>query len=118
LADRLTFSVGDALAPDDYPTGPWDMVVSLGFTEFLDDDEAVRFYRIVRERLRPAGRLVTSGMRRRAVADYLLRNVAELEAHYRGPEQLRRLAREAGFEGLWTYQDPTGIQTMLVATDG
>jgi hypothetical protein len=112
---QFEFRCGDALRPDAYPPKAIDMVVSLGFADFLDDSTATDFYRLVHARLQPAGRFVTSGMRRHRFSDYLLRNVAELRASYRTTDDLRRLARQAGFGSLRTYEDATGLQTMLIA---
>ena len=48
------------------------------------------------------------------LSDYLLRNVADLQTSYRSAETLRGLARQAGFEQISTYEDRTGLQTMLI----
>ncbi len=53
-------------------------------------------------------------MRPHRLSDYLLRNVADLQTSYRSPETLRGLARQAGFEPISTYEDRTGLQTMLI----
>ena len=111
---HMEFWTGDALTPAAY-RGTYDLVISTGFTEFLDDQEAAAFYRAVRAHLRPGGRFVTSGMRRHAVSDYLLRNLAELRTSYRDAPALEALAREAGFAAASTYHDRSGLQTMLVA---
>ena len=114
LGFAMEFVCGDALSPAAYPAQPFDGVVSLGFTEFLDDTLAVAFYRIAYGKLKPGGRLITSGMRPHRLSDYLLRNVADLQTSYRSAESLRGLARQAGFEQISTYEDRTGLQTMLI----
>jgi hypothetical protein len=110
----IEFVCGDALSADAYPVQPFDGIVSLGFTEFLDDTLAAAFYRLAYGKLKPGGRLVTSGMRPHKFSDYLLRNVADLQTSYRSAETLRGLARQAGFEQISTYDDRTGLQTMLI----
>ncbi len=110
----IEFVCGDALSADAYPTRSFDGIVSLGFTEFLDDALAVAFYRLAHSKLKVGGRLVTSGMRPHKLSDYLLRNVADLQTSYRSAETLRGLARQAGFEQISTYEDRTGLQTMLI----
>ena len=110
----IAFVCGDALSADAYPAQPCDGIVSLGFTEFLDDTLAAAFYRLAYGKLKPGGRLVTSGMRPHKLSDYLLRNVADLQTSYRSAETLRGLARQAGFEQISTYEDRTGLQTMLI----
>ena len=112
----LQFSCGDALDSNAYPPQYFDLVVSLGFTEFLADSLALAFYRIVVAKLKPGGRFVTSGMRPHPFSDYLLRNVADLQTRYRSPECLRSLARQAGLDDIRTYDDATGLQTMLIAS--
>jgi hypothetical protein len=110
----LEFVCGDALSADAYPSQLFDGIVSLGFTEFLDDTLAAAFYRVAYGKLKPGGRLITSGMRPHRLSDYLLRNVADLQTSYRSAETLRGLARLAGFEQISTYEDRTGLQTMLI----
>ena len=114
---EVRFSVGDALDPTSY-RGPYDAVVSLGFVEFLDDAQVEEFFSLVRGQLKPGGRLVTSGLRREPISDYLLRQVGELFAHYRDGDDLCRLARAAGFAKTHTYRDRTGLLTMLVGEAG
>jgi len=116
LGSGIEFVCGDALSADAYPTRPFDGIVSLGLTEFLDDTLAAAFYGLVLGKLKPGGRLITSGMRPHKLSDYLLRNVADLQTSYRSPETLRGLARQAGFEQISTYEDRTGLQTMLIGT--
>jgi hypothetical protein len=110
----IEFVCGDALSADAYPTRSFDGIVSLGFTEFLDDALAIAFYRLAHSKLKVGGRLVTSGMRPHKLSDYLLRNVADLRTSYRSAETLRGLARQAGFEQISSYEDRTGLQTMLI----
>jgi hypothetical protein len=45
---------GEALSADDYPPGPFDLVVSTGLGEFLQRDELATFYRQVHGLLRRA----------------------------------------------------------------
>lgn len=111
----LSFHAGDALRAADYP-GTFDVILSTGLTEFLTDDEVVRFYRVVLGRLKPGGRLITSALDRHTLSDFLLRNLAELHTHYRTEAQLRACAEAAGFRDVATYQDRTRLQTMLIAT--
>jgi 2-polyprenyl-3-methyl-5-hydroxy-6-metoxy-1,4-benzoquinol methylase len=110
----IEFVCGDALSAGAYPAQAFDGIVSLGFTDFLDDPRAAAFYRLAHGKLKPGGRLVTSGMRPHKLSDYLLRNVADLQTSYRSAETLRGLARQAGFEQISTYEDRTGLQTMLI----
>ena len=113
----LRFFVGDALSQAAYPQDVrYDMIISLGFTEFLDDESAGRFYAIVASRLAPGGKFVTSGLGRHRLSDFFLREIAELDATYRGAAELRRLAQDAGFTSVATYGREHGLLTMLVAS--
>lgn len=109
---------GDAFDPNAYgPNRRYDLIVSQGFTEFLTDAQTIAFYSLIREKLKPGGRFVTSGLRRHRLSDYLMRNLAELHAVYRSEAQLRALAELAGFQSLRTYTDRYGLLTMLIATN-
>lgn len=116
----MCFLVGDALSIDDWGAEDgrddrYDMIISMGFTEFLEDALVAKFYRLARVRLAPGGVFVTSGMLPHRVSDYLLRNIGELYTHYRSEDRLLALAEEAGFRSVRIYHDPTGLQTMLIA---
>ena len=94
------FTRGDALDPATYPS-ELDVITSTGLGEFLDDELLVRFFRNCHDRLRAGGTFVTSGMQPDRVADYLMRQLAELH--------------EAGFHEVSTRQDSVGLQTLVVA---
>ena len=113
----MAFRCGDALDVGSYDR-EYDMLISLGFGEFLDDAWLLEFYRLARAHLKPGGVFVTSGMKRQRFSDYLLRNIGELHTFYRPASHLRRLAAQAGFDQIRTYQDATGLQTMLVCQRG
>ncbi len=112
----LNFWHGDALSERTYEDMKnFDMVISTGFTEFLDDESVVDFYRVIKKNLEEGGCLVTSGMKSHKFSDYLLKHLAELKTSYRGESELRKLADEAGFSKTSTYKDPHGLQTIMVA---
>jgi chemotaxis methyl-accepting protein methylase len=105
---------GDALDRSAYP-GRFDFITCTGLAEFLDDDQLARLYGILFDVLNSGGRLVTSGMRRRRLSDYLLR-LAEIRTHYRGPADLERVIGPWPFREVRTRPDDLGIQTILTAT--
>lgn len=107
------FVRGDAFDPDAYPPGRFDLIISTGFTEFLDDDETVRHYAILKEKLARGGTLFASGMRRHGPSDYLLRTMADLHTHYRDADHLQKLCRRAGFESV--RHRSFGLQTVVFA---
>ncbi|HKR10235.1 MAG TPA: class I SAM-dependent methyltransferase [Gemmatimonadaceae bacterium] len=111
------FVCADALQPRTIPRNV-DVIVSLGFGEFLADGILYDFYRRCLSALRPGGRFVTSAMSRDRVSDYLARELAELHTHYRTTEQLRALLTSAGFVKVRTSHDTVGLQTLAVAEKG
>jgi hypothetical protein len=105
---------GDALSRSTYPAG-LACITCTGLAEFLDDEELAQLYGICFEALEPGGLFITSGMRPRLVSDYLLR-LAEIRTHYRGPEDLARLAQRLPFRTVHVRSDSAGLQTILTAT--
>ena len=112
--DHYFFTRGDALDTSAFPS-ELDVIVSTGLGEFLDDDLLVQFYRNCHDCLRPGGTFVTSAMQPDRVADYLMRQLAELHAHYRRGDEIIRWLHEAGFYEVSTRQDDVGLQTLVVA---
>lgn len=112
--DHFVFTAGDALDANAFPR-ELDVIVSTGLGEFLDDDLLVRFYTNCHDRLRAGGTLVTSGMQADRVADYLMRQLAELHTHYRRGDEIIRWLHAAGFYEVTTRQDDVGLQTLVVA---
>ena len=115
--DCFEFRCADALRPGTIPNHV-DVIVSLGFGEFLADGTLFDFYRRCLSGLRPGGRFVTSAMNRDRVSDYLARELAELHTHYRTTQQLRALLTSAGFVTVRTTNDSVGLQTLAVAEKG
>lgn len=105
--------LGDALSPQSYPAG-MSCITCTGLAEFLTDEEAATLYAACYSALEPGGLFVTSGMQRRRLSDYLLR-IAELRTHYRGPDDLVRLARATPFREVQVRTDAIGLQTILTA---
>ena len=105
---------GDALDLSAYPQR-FDFITCTGLAEFLDDDQLARLYGIFFDVLNPGGRLISSGMQRRRLSDYLLQ-IAEIRTHYRGPADLARLIASRPFREVQTRSDDLGIQTILTAT--
>jgi len=113
-SERFIFTQGDALDPSNFPPD-LDVIASTGLGEFLDDDVLVQLYKNCHDHLRPGGVFVTSGMQPDRVADYLMRQLAELHTHYRRPDELIRWLHSAGFHQVTTRQDDVGLQTLVVA---
>jgi SAM-dependent methyltransferase len=105
---------GDALSSSSYPTG-MACVTSTGLAEFLDDEEVVQLYAACYRALVPGGLFVSSGMQGRRLSEYLLR-LAEIRTHYRGSNDLARLARRVPFREVHVRGDGVGLQTILTAT--
>jgi hypothetical protein len=112
--EHYFFTRGDALDAHSYPS-ELDVIVSTGLGEFLDDDMLVQFYTKCHNRLRSGGTFVTSAMQPDRIADYLMRQLAELHTHYRRGDEMIRWLRTAGFHAVSTRQDEVGLQTLVVA---
>jgi SAM-dependent methyltransferase len=112
--DHFVFAHGDAFDLKAFPS-ELDVIVSTGLGEFLADELLVQFYRNCHDRLRHGGTFVTSGMQADRIADYLMRQLAELHTHYRPGTELVRWLRIAGFHEATTRQDDVGLQTLVVA---
>jgi 2-polyprenyl-3-methyl-5-hydroxy-6-metoxy-1,4-benzoquinol methylase len=108
------FRRADALAVESLPKNV-DVIVSLGFGEFLSDDVLRDFYRRCHASLNNGGRFITSAMNRDRISDYLARELAELHTNYRSTEQLTELLESAGFGTVRTTRDEVGLQTLAVA---
>jgi len=112
--ETMCFWQGDALDAAAFRgRDRYDMIVSTGFTEFIDDDLAVAFFTLARRALKPGGRLFASGMERHPISDYLMRNLAEMRTVYRSERAMMDLSRRAGFLTASTYRD--GLVTILIA---
>ena len=121
ISSRLTvehpsfdFHCVDALQPGAIPSGA-DVIVSLGFGEFLANNTLYDFYRRCLLALKPGGWFITSAMSRDRISDYLARELAELHTHYRSTDELRVLLSSAGFTSIRTTNDGVGLQTLAVA---
>jgi len=108
------FRCADALKAESFPAAV-DVIVSLGFGEFLSDGMLYDFYRRCHSSLKNGGRFITSASSRDRISDYLARELAELYAHYRSAQQLTDLLKSAGFVKIQTTRDEIGFQTLAVA---
>jgi hypothetical protein len=105
---------GDAFDLDAYPE-QLDIITSTGFAEFLTDQQLIRFYEGCFYRLRDGGVLLTSATVRHPISDYLLRNVAELTAHYREEQDVRAIFGETSFHHAVLQRDAIGYQILITA---
>jgi len=111
---RFDLLCRDAFGPQGLPSGQ-SLITSTGFGEFLSDDELTRFYGSCRAALQQGGWFVTSGMNRHPLSDYLLRALADVRVHYRGPEELMSVLKATGFVPIRVSSDRYGLQTLVVA---
>jgi hypothetical protein len=110
----FTFARGDAFDLASYPR-PAHVIVSTGLVDFLDDGETLRFFATALEALTPGGLFVTSAQQPQRLADYLMRELAELRPFYRSGNELTALARRAGFTAVNAEPDVVGYQALLTA---
>lgn len=109
----FTFTRGDVFDRAAYPAA--DVIVSTGLADFLDDADATRFFATCRSALRPGGLLVTSAQLPQRLADFLMRELAELRPRYRSAPQIAAVVRDAGFADVATRPDRVGYQTLVTA---
>jgi hypothetical protein len=112
--EHFVFTRGDALDAAAFPA-ELDVIVSTGLGEFLDDALLLQFYRNCHDKLREGAVFATSGMQPDRIADYLMRQLAELHTHYRRGDELIRWLHTAGFNDVATRRDDVGLQTLVVA---
>jgi SAM-dependent methyltransferase len=105
---------GDAFDAGVYPA-PCDVIVSTGLVDFLDEAAARRFLATCHGALRPGGLLVTSAQQPQRIADYLMRELAELHPYYRDAAGISAIVRRAGFGDIEARPDAVGLQTLVTA---
>jgi SAM-dependent methyltransferase len=108
------YHVGDALSPTDYPRRPFDVVISTGLGEFLDDDELEVLYRNIYAALDPGGIFYTSATAHDSTSETLLR-IAELTTQYRNVQHVKRVLSAFPWKRLAAMCDATGLQTFVTA---
>ena len=105
---------GDALRAEAYPPGHFDLVVSTGLGEFLDDAKLAVFYRHIFEALDKDGVFFTSATAFEPRSHFLMKTF-ELEAQYRSREQMQALLGVLPWQTLELESDSTGLQTFVRA---
>jgi hypothetical protein len=104
----------DTFSPDALPSGQ-NAITSSGFAEFLDDQELIRFYRLCYEALDPGGLLITSATVRNPFTDFLMRELAELQTHYRDEAHLLSIFQQTPFSRPTFTRDSIGYQILVTA---
>ncbi len=96
------------------PDGPFDLVLYVGLSEYLDDAAVVAHLRALRARLAPDGALLAT-----TTAEHPQRNAMRAwlgwETRARSPDALTTLLDNAGFAVTRRVADPLGIQWVLTA---
>jgi SAM-dependent methyltransferase len=105
---------GNALFADDYPRGPFRLVISTGLGEFLSDDELAEFYGHIYHVLEDGGLFYTSASARGRGSDTLLR-IAEILPQYRAAAELEPMIRRYPWRRVTLTQHSTGLQTFVEA---
>jgi hypothetical protein len=109
------FIQGSALNASDFPAGKFDLILSTGLGEFLDDASLRLLYQNVFTKLAPGGVFYTSATSRERGSDYLLR-AFELHTHYRTPQKIAGILCELSWASLELERDASGLQTFVHAT--
>ena len=111
---KFRLHCANALSGDEYPRGPFHLVISTGLGEFLNDNELVAFYGHIYQVLEDGGLFYTSASARGRGSDALLR-IAEILPQYRGAAELEPLIRRYPWREVTLTQDSTGLQTFVQA---
>ena len=109
------YHLGDALNGEGFPNVKFDVVISTGLGEFLDDKELATFYARVYEAMKPGATFYTSATACDPRAEVLLR-IAEIVTTYRTAGPLRRILGSLPWRHLDIVNDPGGLQTFVTAT--
>jgi len=110
----LQLTEGNALIATSYPRGRFDLIVSTGLGEFLDDEELGRFYWNVFDALEEGGLFFTSATAFERRSDFLMK-AFEMEAHYRDREDIESILRSLPWKKIELEVDPSGLQTFVRA---
>jgi hypothetical protein len=105
---------GDALVATSYPRGRFDLIVSTGLGEFLDDADLDRFYWNVFDALEEGGTFFTSATVFERRSDFLMK-AFEMKAHYRDKEQIEAILRTLPWKKIELEVDESGLQTFVRA---
>jgi len=108
------FIEGNALIATSYPDGRFDLVVSTGLGEFLSDEDLDRFYWNVFDALEKGGTFFTSATAFEPRSDFLMK-AFEMEAYYRGKDQIEAILRTLPWEKIELEVDESGLQTFVRA---
>lgn len=108
------FVQADALDAAIFPTGPFDLVISTGLGEFLDDNSLRTFYGNVFASLHRGGTFYTSATAQERRSDYLLR-AFELDTHYRSLDELSTILAGQPWSRVVLDRDESGLQTFVRA---
>ena len=96
------------------PTGPFQVVIYVGLSEYLEDAAVVRQLEVIRGRLTTDGALVTSTTVEHADRARMA-NWMGWTTRVRTPDALASLLDAAGYSVESRRADPLGIQWVLVA---
>lgn len=110
----VRYHLGDALSGSGFPRVRFDVVISTGLGEFLNDEELARFYGRIYDAMEPGATFYTSATGRDHRTDMLLRMV-EIVTHYRTPGGLRAILDRLPWRHLDLALDTTGLQTFVTA---
>lgn len=108
------FIEGNALVATSYPHRRFDLIISTGLGEFLDDADLDRFYWNVFDALEDGGTFFTSATAFERRSDFLMK-AFEMEAHYRDQAQIEAILRTLPWKRIELERDESGLQTFVRA---
>lgn len=110
----VEFIEGNALIATSYPRDRFDLIISTGLGEFLDDADLDRFYWNVFDALEEGGTFFTSVTAFERRSDFLMK-AFEMEARYRRKGQIEAILRTLPWKRIELEMDESGLQTFVRA---
>ncbi len=95
--------------------GRYDIGVLSGLLDYFDFDTAVSVLRAVWEQIVPGGIVLVANMRRHYLAS-TMRVLGNWHLVYREPEEMERILKESGFEGIKVWLEPAEVFCIGKAT--
>jgi hypothetical protein len=114
--DEARIRCDDALKPQAYPAGPFDLIVNIGFVNYLNDTEARWTFRHLFGLLAPGGTLLTHSTVLPPKNIRFILDLSDFKGFYRGVEDLRLLLQGLPIVDFHAEVEPLGIDSLLRLT--
>jgi hypothetical protein len=111
--DDSRIRCADAMKPEVYPAGPFDLIVNIGFVNYLNDTEVQWTYRHLLGLLKPGGALLTHSTVLPPKSIRFILDLSDFKGFYRGVEDLRGLTQGLPIADFHGEVEPLGIDSLL-----